>query len=451
MRRGLGNSTSLRLSIILVTIYFLAYALTGLLLWVEGFNRTVDNVSQSLIEEIETLESNADKSGIEPIISHIEFNPERLGGIEYWLASPEGIPIAGRYPELAGPIGSNVIRRDMTTSAKGEDWLVLTEPIASGDFLSVAKSLTYARQPWNDFIKQLGIIGGIIGIIAFYTGIIVSRHILERIDRLHQTLKAAGEGDLAARYRVTTREDQTDIGEIGIGVNTLLTQIEGLVSSIRRVTSDVAHDLRTPLSQLQNNLDKIKNAKSKANRDQYIKSSQSKVTDILRGFDAILRLGEIESGQAAKNFQPVDISVLSEKVLSAYGPDIEVSGRTSSAKLSPECMVEGNEALLFQAFSNLVENAIKHTPKGAHIAIQTFTNSRTSVLSVTDNGPGISEDFRDEMLKPFYRMDKNRSLPGSGLGLSIVAAIAKVHDAALVLSDHSPGLSVQIHFPIKAN
>jgi len=230
----------------------------------------------------------------------------------------------------------------------------------------------------------------------------------------------------------------------------MLDEIATLVSRVRWVSTDIAHDLRTPLSHVLQKLERIKDAAgADAEVLAGVQAIEADVEELLRTFDAMLRLAEIENDPMAARRQAVDLMELTNRVASAYAPDVEEAARTLQVSASPATL-HGDADLLGHAIANLIENALRHTPPGSRITVRAETVGDRAMLSVTDNGPGIPLDRRDAVLQRFFRLESSRSTPGSGLGLPIVAAIAKRHGATLSLADAGPGLTATLLFPPQA-
>ncbi len=279
---------------------------------------------------------------------------------------------------------------------------------------------------------------------AEHPGALATRHVLSRINDLSTTFERVTAGDIAARFPASG--SASDIEQIGIGVNKMLDRIKELVTDVRRVSRDVAHDLRTPLTHLTQRLEQASSERSPTARVAAIEGAQQKAQVILRIFDAIVRLAEIEAGAGRQRFKTVDLADVVERIVDAYRPDIEESNHRVRVADMDTCIVRGDEDLLSQAVANLVENAMRHTPAGTEMTLRVFSSGAAKGFEVSDNGSGVPPDAIDLIQKPFIRLDQSRTTPGSGLGLSLVAAIARFHDAELTISEANPGLRVTLTF-----
>ena len=223
------------------------------------------------------------------------------------------------------------------------------------------------------------------------------------------TFDKVAAGDIGARF--PANGSASDIEQIGVGVNKMLDRIEALVTDVRRVSRDVAHDLRTPLTHLQQRLELAKNEDNPAARIAAVEGAQQKAQEILRIFDAIVRLAEIEAGAGKHRFKEVDLAAVVERVVDAYRPDIEESDHCVKVVDMAPCVVQGDEDLLSQAVANLVENAMRHTPAGTEITLRVFSRGASRGFEVTDNGEGVAPSAMDLIQKPFVRLDQSRTTP----------------------------------------
>jgi signal transduction histidine kinase len=233
---------------------------------------------------------------------------------------------------------------------------------------------------------------------------------------------------------------------MALAVNGLLDRVAALIETIRQITVDAAHDLKTPLTRLRYRLAEAEESPDPADVKAIVHSAGADAEQIVATFDALLRIAQIEAGASRARFARVDLSDVLETVADAYGPDVEEAGQHLESRVAASLLVNGDRELLIQAFANLVENAIRHAGPNATIAIEALRGPSVQG-SVSDNGPGVPQAERQRILLRFVRLDASRSTAGTGLGLSLVKAIADLHGASLVLSDNRPGLRVTMTFP----
>lgn len=276
--------------------------------------------------------------------------------------------------------------------------------------------------------------------------LLLGGYLRRRLARISGTSQAIMAGDMARRIPVSPREDEFD--QLAIALNAMLDRIAQLLDNLRQVSSDVAHDLRTPLarlrSQIESTLDGIGDPQS---HRPALKRALAQSDDLLALFAAILRISEIESGALKRHFAPVDLSDLAADLADSYAPAVTDGGRSLTAHIIPGLAIKGDRELIAQATINLLDNAQRHTPPGTAIAIAVRPAGDKVALTVTDNGPGVAAADRPLIARRFARLESSRTTPGHGLGLNLVAAIAAAHDGSLIIDDNQPGLRVTLILP----
>ena len=264
-----------------------------------------------------------------------------------------------------------------------------------------------------------------------------------RLGRTEVALTAYASGEMSRRLPITGSGDELD--RVAESVNSVLDRLSALMETTRQITTDAAHDLKTPMTRLLHRLAEAE-GNSMAEAKAVLRSAASDAKQIITTFDALLRIAEIEAGARRARFDRVDLSDVVETVADAYGPEAEQAGQRLETKIGPKLFITGDRELLTQAFADLVENAIRHAGKGAIIYLMAVSQAATVEAMVSDTGPGVPEADRERVLSRFVRLEASRSTPGTGLGLTLVKAIADLHNARLELSDNGPGLRVTITF-----
>jgi signal transduction histidine kinase len=269
-----------------------------------------------------------------------------------------------------------------------------------------------------------------------------------------QTIMA---GDLTGRLPVIGSGDEFD--RLALNLNGMLTRIESLMRGLKEVTDNVAHDLKTPLTRLRNRCEAaLRSAKSEAEFRKVLEQTIEESEGLIRTFDALLMIARAESGEVREGMAEFDAAEVARDVSELYEPLAEDKGLTLEVEAKQRAAVKGNRELLSQALANLVDNAIKYAapvekPPGAvngkrsGIKVTADAEADRIVLTVSDRGPGIPSDDRSRVMDRFVRLERSRSLPGSGLGLSLVSAVARLHGGELRLEDNAPGLRAQITLP----
>jgi signal transduction histidine kinase len=270
---------------------------------------------------------------------------------------------------------------------------------------------------------------------------------MSRVDSIRQTVSAIIHGDLA--HRLPTHLNDDELNTLSRTINGMLDQIEQLVRGVRNVSNSIAHDLRTPLAELRSRLEEL--ALMRPPPEQAFSEVDGAVADVdrvIRIFDALLRLAEIDAGLRRSGFVAVDAADLAATAVEFYAPAAELKGIALTFRADGPTRVAGDPVLLAQALSNLIDNALKFTPNDGMIRVAVQSRPGGSVeISVADNGPGIDDAEKAKVVERFYRGDASRGTPGVGLGLSLAQAVAKLHGSALALSDLNPGLSVLLTIP----
>jgi signal transduction histidine kinase len=252
-------------------------------------------------------------------------------------------------------------------------------------------------------------------------------------------------GDLSRRLPRGRRRDEFD--GLAVELNAMLERIETLMEDVRQVTNDIAHDLRTPLARLRHGLeDARRKAGSVQDYERAVDAAVEETDRILETFTALLRIAQIEAGTRRAGFAEVDLSGLLSGLAETYAVVAEDRGQALTSTIEPGVRAVGDRDLLGQMVANLIENALTHTPPRSRIAVTLAAGADGPVATVADDGPGIPADMRQQVLKPFVRLEGSRTAPGNGLGLASVAAIARLHGIALGLSDNGPGLRATLPF-----
>jgi signal transduction histidine kinase len=283
--------------------------------------------------------------------------------------------------------------------------------------------------------------------LALAGGALISRPTLSRIEAISRTSREIMAGDLGRRIPLTGRRDELD--RLAESLNAMLDQIQRLVAGMRQVSDNIAHDLRTPLSRLRNRLEvSLMDHSDPARYREAIERTIVEADGLLKTFNALLSIAQAEAGVSRGRFEPIDLDRVVQDVADLYGALAEERGVALSTSPMSRMVVDGDRHLLFQAVSNLVDNAVKFTPAGGRVALSARAEGPQALLVVADSGPGIPVEARSRVLERFVRLDASRGAPGSGLGLSLVAAVARLHDGAIELADNSPGLRAVLRLPL---
>jgi signal transduction histidine kinase len=296
----------------------------------------------------------------------------------------------------------------------------------------------------EEFIADSFIWGSVAAIaVALTAGALMSGRLLRKIETVTATSRNIIQGDLTQRIPVKQSGDEFD--RLSLSINAMLDRIETLMRDLRQVTTDIAHDLRTPLTRLGQKLEYAvrSDADAQALR-QNLAAARLEVDDILAMFAAILRIAEVESGARKAAFSRLDLGEVVDTIVEVYQSAAEDKSQQLTLATGPDATITGDRELLTQLFANLVENAIRHCPTGARIEVSVRHLGGWIEVAVSDNGPGIPPQMHAKVLQRFVRLENSRTTPGYGLGLSLAAAIANLHDAPLSITDNAPGLRVTV-------
>ncbi len=304
---------------------------------------------------------------------------------------------------------------------------------------------------------------GVAGLLAVAIAWRLRRSVATRIESINRTARRIMDGELSERIESRGSGDEFD--DLVANLNAMLARIETLMDDVRRVSDNVAHDLRTPLGRLRTRLEALRDESRESGSAPLAEAALHEADQMLATFNALLRIARVETRQRRHAFRRLDLATVGTDVADLYAPVAESRGITfrHSAIAAP---VEGDADLLFQSLANLLDNAMKYTPEGGAVTLHVTSDDRSVTAVVADSGPGVPPEEREAVLRRFYRLESARSTPdnglgngpdnaldsapsngpGSGLGLSLVAAVAQLHEAELTLEDNAPGLVVRMRF-----
>jgi signal transduction histidine kinase len=364
----------------------------------------------------------------------------------FGLFSSEGVWIVGNIQSLPPGLVIGGPPRELRLSDGSKPGArALAIRLPWGEILVVGRDVTQLAEIRRIILRALLWSGGIILAAGAVLGAALSVRPLQRIAEVRAATRAIIDGDLAARLPVTRNNDELDV--LAGLVNAMLDEVQRLVGEIKSAGDSLAHDLRTPLTRLRALLYRVLQQTSLSEPHLPMIEQAVAETDALLGrFRALLRVGELERGQRLAGFTTVDLGEVAGQMAEFYLPLAREHDLELVSDLRPTHPVEADPELLFEAVSNLLDNAIKFTPAGGQVRISLVQTPEGPRLDIADTGPGVAPEERTAVLQRFYRSDRDRLRPGSGLGLSIVAAIMRLHGFGLVLADAEPGLQVSLNF-----
>jgi len=442
------ETSTFRLALIYLALFGVsALALLGFLYFrtaVVMEQQTKDTINAEITglkEQYQTLGLVGLKQAIE---RRSAVNPNRAS--VYMLTDPRGKRIAGNlegWPtDERGPEGWLTFQIEVPDGEKVtyRGALGATFLVPGGFRLLVGREIENLLKTQSLIQKAIGWGIGLTLLLGLVGGFLMSRGMLGRIDTINRTTRRIMAGDLSQRISLKGSRDEFDV--LAGNLNEMLDQIESLLDGMREVTDNIAHDLRTPLSRMRSRLEVALMADpDRAEARALLEQTLVDADTVIQSFNALLSITRAEAGGERAAFERVDLSELGRDLADLYGPLAEEKGLAFTSSCPPGLALQGDRHLLAQALANLLDNAIKYTPAGGRI---TLAGRAGPVITVADTGPGIPSAERDRVLERFVRLDKDRSTPGNGLGLSLVSAVAKLHGAKLVLEDNNPGLRVSL-------
>ncbi|MEA2780111.1 MAG: hypothetical protein QOK29_1655 [Rhodospirillaceae bacterium] len=364
------------------------------------------------------------------------------------LLDPTGKRVAGNLPAIPPRIGWQdvALRTGGDGGEEGDLIRAKGTKLPDGAFLVVGQSTFQLKETRELMVRAFGWGMLVTMILALLGGIVMSASMLRRVETIRRTAQEIMSGNLSRRIPVRGTGDDFDL--LSASLNDMLDRIHMLMDGLRQVSNDIAHDLRTPLTRLRQRLEAARSkAKTVPEYEQVVDTVIGDTDQILRTFGAMLRIAQIEAGTPRSRFTDVDLTSVCKTIVELYAAFAEDHQQSLEARISHRIVVRGDRELLTQMIVNLLENAFRHSPAGTRIEVSLERVSGSPVCVIADDGPGIPSEEREKVFRRFYRLDASRATPGSGLGLSLVAAIAELHRVPIVLADNAPGLRVTLRFP----
>ncbi|AVF02476.1 MULTISPECIES: HAMP domain-containing sensor histidine kinase [Devosia] len=354
--------------------------------------------------------------------------------------------------ERPNPLGDDVVEEGRPPRQREGIAVVRSIELGNGMRLVVGRDVV-ERRGYSAIILQSFMVG-VVGIVLFslIAGGITARRVLRRIDTIQQTSTKIMSGNLSERVPVTRRNDEFDA--LATNLNAMLDRIEQLLQGLKEVTDNVAHDLKTPLTRLRNQAEAaLRDTASVETREQALENVIAESDRLIQTFNALLMIARVEAGAPSGALSEINISEIVADVAELYGPVAEDEGIAVETRIAEGVTLKANRELIGQAMVNLLENAMKYARpedgKSGRIDVSLSNESDRVCISVADNGPGIPDADRKRVLERFVRLEKSRSEPGSGLGLSLVNAVARLHGGTFRIEDSAPGVRAVLEFPAR--
>lgn len=443
------NNETARLSALLIGLFAAsALALGATVYWI------ADRAMRAELRDFISADAGAVASGYRSeglsesieVVHQLTAVPGLAGRI--LLQSRDGAKLAGNLDAMPPRSGLfEVVAREGRAGGRRQPVLGQGGFLPDGSYLFVGENMELLARTRTRILGSLAWIIGVTVALAVAGGALLSASFLRRIDAITRTCRAIVSGRFGER--VPVRHSQAQLDRLSATINDMLDRIEALLESLRQVSTDIAHDLRTPLTRLRQRLESARaKSASVAEYELVVGRALEDCDAILAIFAALLGISQIESGMRLASFAQVDLAEVLRQVVEMLAPVAADGQQTLSSDLSGAIRVRADRTLLTQMFSNLVENAIRHAGRGARIAVECRAGGGSGLVRIVDSGPGIPASERDRVFGRLYRLERSRNTPGSGLGLALVAAIAKLHQYTITLSDAAPGLCVDVRIPL---
>jgi signal transduction histidine kinase len=412
-------------------------------------------IEAAVRSEMAVLGEQVAHSGVEGLIEAVRRRSTQNPGSVYLLTNFLGRRLAGNLDALP------------EAAVKGEGWIEFSYSVETfeglehhrarayhlrlpnGSVLLVGRDIEERRRFAALIRRTLYFALGFTVLLGLVGGLLMSRNFLHRIDSITAASRSIMAGDLSQRVPVSGSGDELD--QLSVSLNQMLDQIERLMAGMKEISSNVAHDLRTPLTRLRSRVEAALRTGEPAAQKAALEKTIEEADSLLATFNALLSIARTEAGQVLEALKPVDLRELVTDLAELFAPMAEELGGSLELSANDTVMVKADRQLLAQALSNLLDNALKYgvAPgrNSPEIALSLKHSADEAIIAVADRGPGIPDKDRGRVTERFVRLDRARTLPGSGLGLSLAQAIARLHNGKLLLKDNAPGLLVELVLP----
>lgn len=468
--RNVFKTTAFRISAIYIVIFSLfAFFLIGYLVF-SSTRLLTERLVEDMVTESQALLNFYNRSGIRRFALAVESRSRSPGAGVYLLTDPTGRYIAGnildippriferppdqyRPPVPYTPVPTNITEfRELESEQHAGIFAVRTLP--SGFKLVVGRDMGEMQRLPGIVLRAVVFSIVLLILLGIFSWFFITQRVLKRIDAVSATGQQIMDGDFSKRLPLTGSGDEFD--RLSENLNAMLGRIEALVTGLKNVTDNVAHDLKTPISRMRNRLDLALQSVPDPDAQRDVLTSAIEECDkLIRIFDALLRIARVEAGAAAEELKLLDLSSIISDIAELYEAVADESGIDFSVEISENISVNGNRELLGQAVVNLVENALKYSAENRsdegrepQVTIRLHSEKGHAILRVCDNGPGIPQEQRSRVFERFVRLEESRTKPGSGLGLSLVRAVAHYLNGEIVLEDNEPGLCAVLTLPL---
>jgi signal transduction histidine kinase len=465
------GSTPFRLTVAYMGAFVAAAALIVLYVTWQANELLTSKAVEALRSEVASLRTQFQIGAKPRLVAAINERVGEPGSGLYLLLDADGTRLAGNLPRRPDALAEDG-QGHLFSYPRASDSGRVQERLATGLSLSVAGGLTLVvardiedQRQFAASIGRLALWGlGLLCALGVGAGILISRSMVSRIEQVTETSSQIMAGDLSRRIPLSGAGDELD--RLSDGLNAMLARIEELLAALREVSDNIAHDLKTPLNRLRNRAEAALRSSDAATHREGLAKTIEEADELIKTFNSLLLIARLEAGAAAESMTRVDLADVIGDIAELYEPVAEEAGLRLAVATEPGLCTVANRELVSQAVANLVDNAIKYsapvgvpTAAGAAPAPSTSPSPEINItlmragdateIAVADRGPGIAPEDRERALLRFVRLEKSRSRPGAGLGLSLVAAVARMHGGSARLEDNAPGLRAVLSIPMR--
>lgn len=431
------HTEAFRLSAIYAVLFALSVLVLGGAVLVISDRAFRDQIEQFSRNDIAAIQNGYDSEGIHEAREVVQQSMAAPSGSDFFLLQKDGRKVAGNLPAMPPRPGVSTLTND------GHEILGVGKLLGPGVYAWSGSDLARARIAQREMVQTMAWLFAAALALAVIGGALVSRSFLRKSDAMARACRAIMDGDLKARIPVRGTQDELD--RLAATINEMLDRIAALMENLRQVTNDIAHDMRTPVTHLRQGLERAR--ETPAELAGALDAAIHKTDEILALFAALLRIAQIEGGARRAAFTTIELAPLLFHMREMYAPVAEAADHGLAVAIAQGAEVRGDRALLIQLLSNLIENAILHTPAGTHITLSLTREGSRAAITVTDDGPGVPAEEHAKLFQRLYRREASRTSPGYGLGLSMVQAIAELHGAEIGVVPGTGGLAIRIRFP----
>jgi signal transduction histidine kinase len=460
----LFRTTTFKLTLVYLTVFALFAAFLLGYFALNTRRLITEQITDTVNAEITGLSEQYRQGGIRRLVIVVDERARRPGSSLYLVTTFSGEALAGNVTALApgtldnpGWIETTYRRLDegdeKDKTHPDHHALVRVFQLPGGFRMLVGRDLEERERLYHIVTAAGRWSVAIVIVLGLAGGLFVTRRVLRRVDAMTETSRSIMAGDLGERLPVAGTGDELD--RLAVNLNLMLERIEALMRGLKEVSDNIAHDLKTPLTRLRNRTEQaLRTASSESEYRAALEGTIEESDGLIRTFNALLMIARAESGQSRDDMVEFDAAEIANDIGELYEPLADQKGIALTVEAAAAAPVKGNRELVSQALANLVDNAIKYSVlekvEGAvppRIVVQAVNDGDRVLLTVADNGPGIPATDRERVLERFVRLEQSRSEPGSGLGLSLAAAVARLHGGELTLADNTPGLKSVIALP----